>query len=136
MIISLVLYVLLDYGDLFIAFISLYSFVLTIPFVIVSFFLWQRALKVLTLFILLNFRYNNLYYDVPLISISLFRFLIIYLFSLSFPFLFPVINFQHDFGYWFSIKNLLIILQIKGRVLGYAHTDYADTMYHLGTVVS
>ncbi|MQL90765.1 hypothetical protein Taro_023368, partial [Colocasia esculenta] len=25
------------------------------------------------------------------------------------------------------------LVQIKGRVLGYAHTDYADTMYHLGT---
>ncbi|CAK9318007.1 unnamed protein product [Citrullus colocynthis] len=26
-------------------------------------------------------------------------------------------------------------LKIKGRVLGYGHVDYADTMYHLGTVL-
>ncbi|KAF9626572.1 hypothetical protein IFM89_035457 [Coptis chinensis] len=26
-------------------------------------------------------------------------------------------------------------LKIKGRVLGHGHTDYADTMYHLGTVM-
>lgn len=28
------------------------------------------------------------------------------------------------------------VIQIKGRVLGYSHADYADTMYHLGTVNS
>ncbi|KAK1313085.1 hypothetical protein QJS10_CPA06g02090 [Acorus calamus] len=30
-----------------------------------------------------------------------------------------------------ALKNLV---QIKGRVLGYAHLDYAETMYHLGKV--
>lgn len=57
---------------------------------------------------------------------DLFHFLSIYLFS--FPF------FNHDIGV--QLKHLRLVLQIKGRVLGYGHTDYADTMYHLGTVVS
>ncbi|KAL6001336.1 hypothetical protein ACLOJK_007070 [Asimina triloba] len=28
-----------------------------------------------------------------------------------------------------------MLLQIKARVLGYGHSDYADTMYHLGMVL-
>lgn len=37
-----------------------------------------------------------------------------------------------------GITSFLVVyyeyLQIKGRILGFGHTDYAETMYHLGRV--
>ncbi|XP_031738901.1 uncharacterized protein LOC101207905 isoform X2 [Cucumis sativus] len=34
-----------------------------------------------------------------------------------------------------KLKESCNCYEIKGRVLGYGHVDYADTMYHLGTVL-
>ncbi|CAA7408821.1 unnamed protein product [Spirodela intermedia] len=49
----------------------------------------------------------------------------------------------HNLGQFYLVRKNLDeaqrcyerALKIKGRVLGYGHTDYADTMYHLGTVL-
>ncbi|XP_010271352.1 PREDICTED: uncharacterized protein LOC104607409 isoform X2 [Nelumbo nucifera] len=49
----------------------------------------------------------------------------------------------HNLGQFYLVQRKLEearvfyvrALKIKGRVLGYAHRDYADTMYHLGTVL-
>ncbi|KMZ65304.1 hypothetical protein ZOSMA_32G00880, partial [Zostera marina] len=50
----------------------------------------------------------------------------------------------HNLGQFYLVQRKLDeskkcyerALKIKGRVLGYASTDYADTMYHLGTVMN
>ncbi|XP_058108325.1 uncharacterized protein LOC131251571 [Magnolia sinica] len=45
----------------------------------------------------------------------------------------------HNLGQFYLVQRKLeqarICYEIKGRILGYGHTDYADTMYHLGTVL-
>lgn len=49
----------------------------------------------------------------------------------------------HNLGQFYLVQRKLKeacncyerALKIKGRVLGYGHVDYADTMYHLGTVL-
>ncbi|KAK4837227.1 hypothetical protein QYF36_003790 [Acer negundo] len=45
----------------------------------------------------------------------------------------------HNFGKFYLVQRRLkdarIYYEIKGRVLGHNNVDYADTMYHLGTVL-
>ncbi|XP_056173061.1 uncharacterized protein LOC130139651 isoform X2 [Syzygium oleosum] len=45
----------------------------------------------------------------------------------------------HNFGPFYLAQRKLeeaqIHYEIRGRVLGYGHPDYADTMYHLGMVL-
>ncbi|KAF6150805.1 hypothetical protein GIB67_020888 [Kingdonia uniflora] len=44
----------------------------------------------------------------------------------------------HNLGQFYLVQRKLedarVLYEIKGRVLGHGHTEYADTMYHLGTV--
>ncbi|KAL8142111.1 hypothetical protein V2J09_015143 [Rumex salicifolius] len=45
----------------------------------------------------------------------------------------------HNLGQFYLVQRKLeeaqACYELKGRVLGHGHTDYADTMYHLGTVL-
>lgn len=39
------------------------------------------------------------------------------------------------FFFFFVTLLKFVTIQIKGRVLGLNHSEYADTMYHLGMVI-